>query len=79
MGWQEFTLNPNSTSRAQIGTLSFLLNTLWYAYHGEDQDNLYMALPLQCLIGLPAFPEDPRTQMLEFESPNTMMLVLFGP
>ncbi|CAE7377505.1 unnamed protein product, partial [Symbiodinium pilosum] len=31
---------------AAIGTLSFLLNTLWYAYHGEDQDNLYMAAKL---------------------------------
>ncbi|CAJ1375545.1 unnamed protein product [Effrenium voratum] len=26
-----------------VGTLAFLLNLMWYAYHGEDQANLYMA------------------------------------
>ncbi|CAE7257584.1 Tmem145 [Symbiodinium natans] len=31
---------------AAVGTLCVLLNTLWYAYHGEDQDNLYMAAKL---------------------------------
>ena len=32
--------------QSKVGTLSFLLNTIWYAYHGEDQDNLYMAVAL---------------------------------
>ena len=28
--------------RTEVGTLSTLINTLWYAYHGEDQANFYL-------------------------------------
>jgi len=31
---------------AAVGTLSTLINTLWYAYHGEDQPNFYLAAKL---------------------------------
>lgn len=31
---------------AAVGTLSTLINTLWYAYHGEDQANFYLAAKL---------------------------------
>ena len=30
------------TERTEVGTLSTLINTLWYAYHGEDQANFYL-------------------------------------
>lgn len=28
---------------SEVGTLCTLINTLWYAYHGEDQANFYLA------------------------------------
>jgi hypothetical protein len=31
-----------SHGRTEVGTLSTLINTLWYAYHGEDQANFYL-------------------------------------